>query len=183
MFSHAQTWSRTSVCPFLSRITSSLSRTTSSPHTSSARRHAVRIEQRAGCVGDRHPNGFGLPLGRGPRRAVARADTRLRSSRSHASGGTMHRLVRLGTAVAACVCMATSVGMAAGYPLTLTAHAKYTSGDTTITSIVTITVEKLMKPDDRTSVLDGLKYNGYPGFLNALRPLPVIGKVGYNKAQ
>jgi hypothetical protein len=90
----------------------------------------------------------------------------------------MGRLVRLGAAIGALACLSSASGSAATYPITLTARASFTGADTTITSTLTITVKKLMDPDNRTSVLDGLKYRGYQGFMDALRPLPVIGQVG-----
>jgi hypothetical protein len=63
------------------------------------------------------------------------------------------------------------------YPLTLVANAKLSSGATTVTSVVTIRLDRLMAASQRTRVLDGLKYNGYQGFMDALRPLPPIGTV------
>jgi hypothetical protein len=89
----------------------------------------------------------------------------------------MQRLYRSIAAVSALFCVATAPGAAAGYPTTLTAHATLKSGVTTITSVLTIKVNSLMPPLLRTRAVDGLKYNGYPGFVNALRPLPVIGQI------
>jgi hypothetical protein len=43
--------------------------------------------------------------------------------------------------------------------------------------MVTIKIDRLVEPSRRQRVLDGLKYNGYQGFMNALRPLPVIGSI------
>jgi hypothetical protein len=74
-------------------------------------------------------------------------------------------------------------GAAADYPVTLTAKAQATSGETTVTSTVRIYVDRLIEPSRRTRVLDGLKYNGYQGFMNALRPLPAIGHVETQKAR
>jgi hypothetical protein len=90
----------------------------------------------------------------------------------------MGRLVQLGAAIGALACLSSASAGAAAYPITLTARASFTGGDTTITSTLTITVEKLMAPDNRTSVLDGLKYRGYQGFMDALRQRPVVGRVG-----
>jgi hypothetical protein len=69
------------------------------------------------------------------------------------------------------------------YPLTLTAQAKYANGPTTITSAITIRVDRLMDPAARTRALDRLKYNGYQGFMTALRPLPVVGQVSSPNAR
>jgi hypothetical protein len=81
-------------------------------------------------------------------------------------------------AAAALVCAAGPLRAAgAAYPRVLVAEAKATSGTASITAIVTITVDRLMEPSRRTRVLDGLKYNGYQGMMNALRPLPVIGSI------
>jgi hypothetical protein len=68
-------------------------------------------------------------------------------------------------------------GAVAEYPRTVVAQAHTKNGATAITSTLTITIDRLMEPSRRTRVLDGLKYNGYQGFMNALRPLPVIGKI------
>jgi hypothetical protein len=63
------------------------------------------------------------------------------------------------------------------YPRTVVATATASSGATSITSSVTIRINRLVEPARRTRVLDGLKYNGYQGFMDALRPLPVIGVI------
>ena len=63
------------------------------------------------------------------------------------------------------------------YPRVLVADAKATSGEATVTAKVTIKIDRLMEPSRRTRVLDGLKFNGYQGLMNALRPLPVIGTI------
>jgi hypothetical protein len=63
------------------------------------------------------------------------------------------------------------------YPRTVVADAKVESNGTAITSKVTIKVDRLMEPSRHTRVVDGLKYNGYQGFMNALRPLPIIGSI------
>lgn len=90
--------------------------------------------------------------------------------------------VRFGLALIALGALLTASGAAAGYPMTLSARAKVTSGETTISSTVTIVVDRLMEPSRRTRVLDGLKYDGYKGFMNALRPLPPIGRVSTQNA-
>lgn len=70
---------------------------------------------------------------------------------------------------------------ATGYPRTLPLTAKVKSGDTEITSIVRVQVDRLMEESRRTRVLDGFKYNGYSGFLNVLRTLPPVGKIEVQK--
>src|SRR5262245_23980944 len=90
--------------------------------------------------------------------------------------------VRLGLALVALGGLFAVSGAAAGYPMTLAARAKATSGETTISSTVTIVVDRLMEASRRTRVLDGLKYDGYKGFMNALRPLPPIGRVSTQNA-
>ena len=70
---------------------------------------------------------------------------------------------------------------AGGYPKTLPLTAIVKSGDTEITSIVRVQVDRLMEESRRTRVLDGFKYNGYSGFLNVLRTLPPVGKIEVQK--
>ena len=85
--------------------------------------------------------------------------------------------------IAVGVACATLSAGAAEYPLTLTANAKVSSGATTVTSIVTIQIDRLMEPSRRAKVLDGLKFNGYQGFMNALRVLPAIGVIKAGERQ
>jgi hypothetical protein len=69
-------------------------------------------------------------------------------------------------------------GLAAGdYPKTFVASAKVVNGATTVTSKVTIKVNRLVEPSRRDRVIAGLKANGYQGFMDALRPLPPIGAI------
>ena len=75
------------------------------------------------------------------------------------------------------LCIGALAQAAGGYPKTLVAQALVKSGETSITSTVTIKIDRLMEPSRRTRVLDGLKFNGYQGFMNALRPLPTIGTI------
>jgi hypothetical protein len=89
----------------------------------------------------------------------------------------MRRLAWTITCLVAVLWLSGRMGAAAGYPLSLTAKAQAAQGQTTITSTISIYVDRLMEPSRRTRVLDGLKYNGYQGFMNALRPLPAIGRV------
>jgi hypothetical protein len=72
---------------------------------------------------------------------------------------------------------ATLVRGAMTYPMTIVADATATNGDTSINSKVTIHVEELLPESRRTKVVDGLKYNGYQGFMNAMRPLPALGTI------
>jgi hypothetical protein len=44
-----------------------------------------------------------------------------------------------------------------------------------ITVPMTVQLERLTPEHERTTILDGLKYNGYPGFLTALRNAPQVG--------
>jgi len=78
---------------------------------------------------------------------------------------------------AALVCTAVPGHAANGYPRTLIAEATAASGPNKITAVVTIKIDRLVEPSRRQRVLDGLKYNGYQGFMDALRPLPVIGSI------
>jgi hypothetical protein len=90
----------------------------------------------------------------------------------------MRRPVAVVVAAAALVYSGVAARAAGDYPRTVVAQAKATtSGATSVTSTVTIKIDRLMEESRRTRVLDGLKYNGYQGFMNALRPLPVIGSI------
>jgi hypothetical protein len=79
-------------------------------------------------------------------------------------------------AVVAVGCLA-AVPHAADYPLNLVTLASLKTGTTSVTSNVVIRVDRLMEESRRTRVHDALKYNGYLGFVPALRTLPVIGSI------
>ena len=81
----------------------------------------------------------------------------------------------LATAIAI-TCLA-AVPRAADYPLSLVALASLKSGSTSVTSNVVIRVDRLMEESRRVRVTDALKYNGYLGFVPALRTLPTIGSI------
>jgi len=91
--------------------------------------------------------------------------------------------MRRTTAIAAVVTIAALAWFAApghaanGYPRTIIAEATAASGPNKVTATVTIKIDRLVEPSRRQRVLDGLKYNGYQGFMDALRPLPVIGSI------
>jgi hypothetical protein len=80
---------------------------------------------------------------------------------------------------ATCVAIGLLAGAlrAADYPLSLVAVALLKSGDTSITSNVGINVNRLMEESRRVRVTDALKFNGYLGFVPALRALPAIGSI------
>jgi hypothetical protein len=80
---------------------------------------------------------------------------------------------------ATCVAIGLLAGAprAADYPLSVVALASLKSGTTSVTSNVVIRVNRLMEESRRTRVMDAFKYNGYPGFVPALRTLPVIGSI------
>ena len=63
------------------------------------------------------------------------------------------------------------------YPLNLTVDAQGKMGATTITSKLTIKVDRPMEDSRRTRVADALQHGGYPNALNTLRPLPAIGSI------
>lgn len=76
-----------------------------------------------------------------------------------------------------------SLRAAGEYPLTLVASAQAKTATTTVTSTLTIRVDRLMSEASRTRVLDALKFGGYPQFLPALRALPVIGAIAFEKRE
>ena len=63
------------------------------------------------------------------------------------------------------------------YPLNLNLDAQIKSGVTTITSKVTIRVDREMLGTYRTRVTDALQHGGYANFLNTLRPTPAVGSI------
>ena len=70
---------------------------------------------------------------------------------------------------------------AGDYPLVQALEARVTLGDTSITSKVTVSVDRLMEENRLKRVTDALKHGGYPNFFTALRMLPPIGWVEVNK--
>jgi len=80
--------------------------------------------------------------------------------------------------VASVVVLAAGVPRAADdYPITVSVDAQAKSGVTTVTSKLTIHVDRMMNETGRTKVTDALKYGGYQNFMNALRPLPPVGTI------
>jgi len=73
------------------------------------------------------------------------------------------------------------VRAAGEYPLALVANAQATNGTTTITSVLTIQIDRLISEGNRTRVTDALKFGGYQNFFTALRKLPAIGRVEIEK--
>ena len=91
----------------------------------------------------------------------------------------MRRRLRLALSMAsaAVLFLGAAAGAALVYPRTVTANAKATSGATTITSTITIQIDRLVEPSRRDRLIKGLKQNGYQGFIDVMRPLPVIGAI------
>lgn len=91
----------------------------------------------------------------------------------------MQRRLRLALtmAPAAVLFLGLTVGAAGTYPRTIAANAKATAGATTITSTITIQIDRLVEPSRRDRLIRGLKQNGYQGFVDVMRPLPVIGAI------
>ena len=89
----------------------------------------------------------------------------------------MNIRARLFVTAAATVACLVAAPRAADYPLSLVALASLKSGATSVTSNVVIRVDRLMEESRRTRVTDALKYNGYLGFVPALRTLPTIGSI------
>jgi hypothetical protein len=80
-------------------------------------------------------------------------------------------------AAAALASLPLMAGAQAVYPRTLVANVQASGPTAGATASITIRVERLMHDSDFTRVSDALKYNGYQGFLPALRKLPKIGYV------
>lgn len=71
-----------------------------------------------------------------------------------------------------------SMQAAVQYPIALTLDAKITSGVTTINSKLMVRVDRAMGDVSRTQVGNVLQTGGgYARFLNALRPLPMLGSL------
>src|SRR5436190_19247053 len=89
----------------------------------------------------------------------------------------MRRYAAVVVAIAAVLSLVGRTFAADAYPKTIVAAAKVVNGATTVTSQVTIKINRLVEPSRRDRVINGLKANGYQGFMEALRPLPVIGSI------
>jgi hypothetical protein len=63
------------------------------------------------------------------------------------------------------------------YPMTQLFDARAEANGTTVSSVVTIHVDRLMEENRWKRVTDALKFGGYSSFYNTLRPLPAIGKI------
>jgi hypothetical protein len=75
------------------------------------------------------------------------------------------------------LCWGTLARAAGEYPMKVALNAQLKAGATTVTSVVTIAVERLMEESRRTRVTDGLKFNGYAGALKVLRSIPAVGTI------
>jgi hypothetical protein len=69
------------------------------------------------------------------------------------------------------------------YPQTITANAKAADAGTTVTSRITIKIDRLVEPSQRDRLLEGLKRDGYQGFMNVIWTLPTIGSIATQTAQ
>src|SRR4051812_34863319 len=78
-------------------------------------------------------------------------------------------------------CLVGSASAAVDYPLELTFDASLKTEAATITSSVTIHLDRLMEESRRKRVTDALAHGGYGNFLPALRGLPPIGTIVLNK--
>lgn len=76
-----------------------------------------------------------------------------------------------------------TVRAAGVYPVTLVADAKAVDGVTTVTSKITITIDRLIETSRRDRLINGLKQNGYQGFMNVLWTLPAIGSIATQNAK
>ena len=93
-----------------------------------------------------------------------------------------HDRMALGFAAAAALLLVRTVVGAGTYPRTIAAQAKATDGATTITSTITIQINRLVEPSRRARLLKGMDQNGYQGLMDVMRPLPIIGKISTQRA-
>ena len=87
------------------------------------------------------------------------------------------RIALMTMAPVAVLFLGATAGAIGTYPRTIEANAKANTGTTTITAIVTIQINRLAEESRRERLIKGLKQNGYQGFMDVLRPLPVIGSI------
>jgi hypothetical protein len=115
------------------------------------------------------------------------AEVRRRSENVHVgrrsvSGRSPFGVLRLSVSVVGAVLSLLGSARAAGdYPLTLMVDAKASTETSTVTSVVTIRVDRLMDESRRKKVSDALKFGGYGDFVPALRALPAIGTIQVEK--
>jgi hypothetical protein len=99
-------------------------------------------------------------------------------SESPRNGNRRSRAQRVSVCVAILLaCLTNSTRSAGEYPLKLTVEAQATDKGSTVTSSVSIRVDRLMEENRRKRVTDTLTYSGYGNFFNALRALPPIGAI------
>jgi hypothetical protein len=92
----------------------------------------------------------------------------------------MTRLSAFACAVAGWLAITTVSAGAADYPFMQRLDARVQVGDTTITSKITVGVDRLMEENRWKRVTDALNHGGYTNFMTALRALPPIGWVQLN---
>ena len=84
---------------------------------------------------------------------------------------------------AALIGMCLGLKAAGVYPATITAAAKAVDGSTTVTSTITIKIDSLIDPSRRDRLLNGLRQDGYQGFMNVIWTLPAIGSISTQSAK
>jgi hypothetical protein len=89
----------------------------------------------------------------------------------------MHIFSRAVSAAGVLLSWATLAQGAGNYPMSAELDARAKAATASVTATVSISVERLMEESRRIRVTDGLKYNGYPGFLKVLRVLPPVGTI------
>ena len=92
-------------------------------------------------------------------------------------GGIVQAFERIALVSAVIVCCAGAADTAGEYPLTMNLNARAKTATTTVTSEVTVHVDRLMEETRRKRVADTLRFSGYSNFLAALRALPAIGTI------
>lgn len=89
----------------------------------------------------------------------------------------MHPTFRVLAAALISVVTGSVALLAESYPLSAVADVTIKRGATTVTSVVTIKVDRLIDDLPRTRVMDALRFGGYGPSLNELRRLPAIGTI------
>jgi hypothetical protein len=87
------------------------------------------------------------------------------------------------TLAVAVLCLHVTTSAAGVYRQTISANAKAVDGVTTVTSVIAITIDRLVEPSRRDRLLAGLNRDGYQGFMDVIWTLPTIGSIATQSAR